>query len=379
MKVAVVGGGIAGTAAAWALRRGGADVTLFHDRAGASALYAGALDVTGWEEDPEDESVEPELVAFATAFEAWTVGTRGARVATYDGVLRPARGVDSALLDLRALAGRVVFVPDAPVDGWDAGSLVRALGASRLAVQSRISFRVARVAGMVDAAEGSGSPFDVAALHDDATRVERLAECLAQGEPSADAWLLGPWLGTRPGVADRLRQLLGKPCGETTSPPGGAAGARFEASRDSLLVGCGVHVRRTSVGSVERHAHRFRVAPRSRTATVDDSGFDVVVLAIGGLASGLSMEENGFGASLEGPFSVGIGHRAVGRPSTTHGVDVAALGLHALESVGIVSEGSAVSGEAGLFVAGDCVMRRPRTALEAASAGIAAASLARQG
>ena len=96
MKIAVIGGGIAGTSAAWAARRAGADVTAVFDRAGASALYAGALDLQSWEEDALDAPLDSDLLAFCTALEAWSVGTRSARVATYEGVLRPARARDSS-------------------------------------------------------------------------------------------------------------------------------------------------------------------------------------------------------------------------------------------------------------------------------------------
>ncbi len=48
-------------------------------------------------------------------------------------------------------------------------------------------------------------------------------------------------------------------------------------------------------------------------------------------------------------------------------------GFGTLERIGIAVDGSAVRGADDMYAAGDCVAGRPRTVLEAASAGIAAA------
>lgn len=380
-KVAVIGGGVAGTAAAWAARRAGADVTVIFDRAGASALYAGTLDLNSWEEDPLDAPLDSDLLAFCTALEAWSVGTRSARVATHEGVLRPARARDSSLLDLAPLAGRRVAVVATKVDGWDAASLARSLGAAAWAVRTRTRFDAVAVEGVVAGAEGQASAYDLALLHDDPARMERLAECVRRTGGAVDAWLFGPWLGASPGGAEALAALLGKPCGETTSRPGGPAGARFDASRDALFASSGVHVRRENVEAVERRGERWMLRGAAGGLTATDAGFDAVVLAIGGVAGGgivlgegsSGSKDAAFHPSVRSDVEVGFDGRSFGRASSDGGADFAALGLGILERVGILPDGSRARGHESLYVAGDCVADLPRSALASARSGIAAA------
>lgn len=380
MKLAVVGAGAAGAAAVWAARRAGVEVTVWFDRAGATSLYSGALDVEPWEEARPDAPLEPDVHAFITAFEAWSAGTRSARVATYEGVLRPARGIDAALLDLRALEGSTIAVADARVAGWNARALARSLSASLWAERSGTRFEAVVVEGIVEPAEAGASCFDVAELHDAPERIARLAERLAVARPGVDAWLLGPWLGTRPGAAERLRALLGKPCGETTSPPGGPAGARFEAARDALFGGVGATVREERVTSVERRGPCFvpagAAADEGRAA--NETGFDGLVLAIGGVAAGgIVLHESepsgaGFRLGIAVDVPLGLDGQRLDTASSVHGVDLAAHGMRALERVGVLSDRFAVRGVRGLCVAGDCVAGRPRTVFEAVRAGILA-------
>jgi glycerol-3-phosphate dehydrogenase subunit B len=394
VKLAVIGGGVAGTAAAWAARRAFADVTAIFDRAGASALYSGALDDAPWDEAFADTALDSELLAFSVALEAWSVGTRSARVATHDGVLRPARGRDSSLLDLAALSGARVAIAATRVDGWDAGSLARSLSSSPWAVRTRTRFDAVPVSGVFDPGEVSASPYDLAALHDEPSRMARLAECLRQSSVAPDAWLLGPWLGAAPGGADALSTALGKPCGETTSPPGGPAGARFDASRDALLANVGVQLRHERVRSIETRGRRFLVAGSGGGLTANDAGFDAIILAIGGVAGGgiqlrdaLDDEDavavaagivqhGAFRPSVRAPVVIGLSGRALERASSERGFDVAAMGIGALERVGILTDGAVARGASGVFAAGDSVADLPRTTLAAARSGIVAARAA---
>jgi glycerol-3-phosphate dehydrogenase subunit B len=381
VKVAVIGGGVAGTAAAWAARRAGADVTAVFDRAGASGLYAGALDLYSWEEDSLDAALDSDLLAFCTALEAWSVGTRSARVATYEGLLRPARARDSSLLDLVPLAGRRVAVVATQVDGWDAASLARSLGASAWAVRTRTRFDAVPVEGVVGGAEGQASAYDLALLHDEPGRMERLAERVRGAGSGADGWLFGPWLGTTPGGAESLAASVGKPCGETTSRPGGPAGARFDASRDALFASSGVHVRRENVEGIERRGARWMLLGAAGGLTASDAGFDAVILAIGGVAGGGIVLADGSGGSKDAAFhpsvqsgvEVGFAGRPLDRASSERGADFSSLGVGVLERVGILSDGPHARGQESLYVAGDCVADLPRTALGAARSGIAAA------
>jgi anaerobic glycerol-3-phosphate dehydrogenase len=382
MRLCVVGAGVAGTAAAWAARRLGADVAVSFDRAGASALYSGALDLLPWQEGSPVAPLESELLAFATSLEAWSLAPTGARVATYEGVLRPARGVDSALLDVARYEGRNIGVADSHVFGWDASSLARSLGASPWALETRTRFTAIPVPGIFDAPEARAPSYDLAQLHDAPERLARLANCLSNARDKPDAWLVGPWLGTGLGVADRLRALLGKQCGETTSPPGGPAGARFEASRSALFDGLGVHVRQERITSVVRRGARLLpMGPPVRGRTANEIGFDAVILSTGGLVGGgIVLDDTGpsaaFRSSVEAELRVGSRGRLLDHVSSADGFDLASLGRGALERVGILPIVQAGDAKARLFVAGDCVADLRRTALTAARSGIAAARAA---
>jgi hypothetical protein len=246
------------------------------------------------------------------------------------------------------------------------------------------------VDGAFDPEERHAGSYDLAALHDEPARLTRLAECVRASRAPADAWLFGPWLGAAPGSAEALVALLGKPCGETTSPPGGPAGARFDASRDALLANVGVQVRHERVRSLEPRGNRYLVDGSGGGLTANDAGFDAVILAIGGIVGGgIVLEGDGFsgaGATLStrlhpGTFrpsvrsrvEIGLDGRALDRASSERGFDLAALGMTALERVGILAEGAAARGAPSVFVAGDCVADLTRTALAAARSGIAAA------
>lgn len=384
MRIAVIGGGAAGVAAAWTARRSGGDVTILFDRSGATSLYSGALDdakpamVNG-----ESTPVHPEVLGFATSFEAWTLGSRSCRVATYEGLLRPARGIDAALLDLEPLAGRTIAVTSALVVDWDATTLAASLGASEWARRTKTRFTPVPVAGIVDPTEGTRSVYDVAALHDAPDRIERLAECLDRTGAKADAWLLGPWLGASPGTAERLRGLLSVPVGETTSPPGGPAGARFDAARDGLLADVGVRIRREHISAIENRSGRFLVLGATSALTAKDAGFDVVILAVGGFVSGgISLERaegrdrDTFKLSLRAPVAFALDGEIIDGVSSRHGIDFATVGMDAMERVGIAVDGASVRDSRSLFAAGECVEGRSRTVLEAARAGAVAAKAA---
>jgi glycerol-3-phosphate dehydrogenase subunit B len=378
LRLAVIGGGAAGTAAAWAARRNGLDVTVFFDRAGATSLYSGALDAAPWSAEPPALELSPNVIAFATAVDSWLLGAKPCRVATHEGVVRPARGRDAALLDLEPLAGKSIGVVDLSLDDWDAPLLAHALGGSPWAVRTGARFVPTVVPGVVDERDFARSNFDVALLHDDSGRVSRFAECLQKAGASVDAWLVGPWLGSAPGAAEKLRGIARKPCGETTSPPGGPAGARFDAARDALFSATGVHVRREYVDSIQRRGSRWLPLSLTSGATANDSGFDAVVLAIGGLAGGgILLDEGeapakGLVPSVRAPVTVGFDDRDMHQIASVHGVDFSALGPAAFERLGILNDRQAIAGVAALFVAGDCAVERPRTVLEAARAGIAA-------
>jgi len=111
---------------------------------------------------------------------------------------------------------------------------------------------------------------------------------------------------------------------------------------------------------------------------------DAAILCIGGVvAGGLSLAEPGahdggraFTLSLEVPATLELDGRELDEPSTLFGIDLESRGLEALDRVGIAADGARVRGQERLFGAGDAIAGRPRTALEAARSGIAAARAA---
>ena len=371
MRVLIVGAGAAGTAAAWAARRAGAEVTVAYDRAGATSLYSGALDLTPWEEASEPSADERDLSLFAAAFDAWTMGPGPSRVATIDGVVRSARAHDTALLDLSHIAGRTVCVAETPLHHFDARWLSASFAASTWARDTRTRFEPVKVPALFDAVASGAPCFDVASRANTEAGSAHVARCLQAARPSAEAWLLGPWLGTEPGAAERVRAALGVPCGETTSPLGGPAGARFDAARDALFTSLGIVAVRGPVT-------RLRSADSGWTADFDGRpqdppAFDLAALAVGGVCGGgLVFGSSTFHLSIDVAATVALDGRALSGASSLSGAISRAEDAEALVRLGILADGATARGGNGLLVAGDCVEGRPRTALEAARAGIRA-------
>jgi glycerol-3-phosphate dehydrogenase subunit B len=382
VNLAVIGAGIAGTAAAHEIARLGQRATVFHQHAGASALYSGALDFEPWDRMTELGRVEPELAQFSDALGIWELGAAAKRVATPEGNLRPARGRDRALLDLEVCAGKRVAVVDLERDDWDARLLAKSLAASAWAQKTRTAFEPVRVRALHSTFERRTSAYDFAAVHDAPERLSFLLAALKNAVSTPEAWLFGPWLGIERAVAAELSASLGVPVGETTSAPGGAAGARFESARDRLLA---------RVAKVE-HARVLRVAPletRSGFRIETEAGaageFSAIVLGTGGVAAGgVALERSferrggtGFRLSFDAPVAIELDHEIVEGVSSLSSVDFVERGLGALLKVGIaVSDNGSARGNPGLFVAGDAIAGRPRTALIAARSGLSAAQAA---
>ncbi|HEY3498234.1 MAG TPA: FAD-dependent oxidoreductase, partial [Polyangiaceae bacterium] len=290
--VVVVGAGAAGTAAAWAAARAGARVSVLHDRAGATALYSGALDLVPWDSKDEPEArqaaeaavlADAELAAFASELGILRLGH--CMLASREGVARRALGSDRALLDLEPLAGKRVGVLDAERDDWDAALLAKSLSASPFAERTRTSFVPIPVRMLSAGHERRVAAYDFAALHDDPARLSALGEALRAERAAADAWLSGPWLGLERDSARELAALAGAPVGETTSKVGGPAGARFERARDRLLQRRGVEVRQARVSRVSGASGALFVALEGAEGTREVEA-KAVVLASGGVAAG---------------------------------------------------------------------------------------------
>ena len=125
LPVLVVGGGFAGVAAAWSAARAGAEVVLVHGVSGASALYSGIV-------DGDRASREARELGRGLGLH---IGEPHRAVATREGVVRPALGWDSALLDLDAVAGRRIGVADVGRDDFDAELLARVQGDQKVKIK----------------------------------------------------------------------------------------------------------------------------------------------------------------------------------------------------------------------------------------------------
>ena len=310
-------------------------------------------------------------------------------IATASGVVRPAAGADQALLDLAPLTGRRIAVADVERDDWDAPLLAKTLGASDWADRTRTTFVAVGVRLLRTGHERRIAPYDFAALHDDPERRAALAEALGAAARDVDAWLLGPWLGVEPGTAARVRSLSRMPLGETTSPLGGAAGARFENARDRLFSELGVEVRRDRLVRVSARGAGFRVALSPDVeGPPPELDASAVVLATGGVGAGgvvftwrLPGVVRGFELPFEAPVTLALDGEPLGGGGSLYGPSLETRGLGVLERVGIACDAlgrpvGPTDAQTGLFVAGDAVAGRPRTMLAAALAGLASGNVA---
>ena len=329
-KVIVIGGGVAGTAAAWRAAALGANVTLISRGAGASALSSGALDHAPWEDlvkasralgvEPRCREVGEGVEAFASELGIWVLPPVSAplvRLATLAGRTRPARGRDAALLDLSTLPAGVVAVPRIDRAAWDADALARFWSDDPFARARGLRF-VAMDASLLrfDGEHRIGDA-DLAARHDDPARVawlaDRLRDALSRERLSPVAVLLGPWLGLDSPRAGALSERLGLPAGEALSGAGSPAGLRFTSAAKRLLSKANVRILPHRVEAIEppdtapeggagavesaslrvpesgRVPSSVRLAEQRTTVFLEGADpirADRVVLACGGLAGG---------------------------------------------------------------------------------------------
>lgn len=389
--VVVVGAGMAGTAAAWAASRAGQRVVVVHDRAGASALYAGLLELEPSEtlragESRVDALNDAGLAGFVVALGALRLGRE--QNATASGVVRATLGADTALLDLTPLGGKRIGVADIGRDDWDAPLIARTLSASAWAEASGTIFLAVPVKALRAGHERRIPPYDLAAIHDDEQRRRSLAEALEHASDGVDAWLTGPWLGLEPETVSALRRALPLPLGETTSPMGGPAGARFESARERLFAKQGVEVVRARLRAVRPLGGRWALELAGDGGEPDELEARSVVLATGGVAAGgllFTMDperrERGFTLPFEAPVVVSLDGDVQGGGGSLYGPSLETVGLGALERAGIDADSSGRprglgASVGGLLVAGDAVAGRPRTMLEAAVTGLAAGTVA---
>ncbi|MFO0586918.1 MAG: FAD-dependent oxidoreductase [Polyangiaceae bacterium] len=267
-KVIVIGGGIAGTAAAWRAAALGANVTLISRGAGASALSSGALDHAPWEDlvrasralgvEPSCRDVGEGVEAFAKSLGIWglpPVGAPFVRLATLAGRTRPARGRDASLLDLSALPPGIVAVPRVDRAAWDADALARFWNDDPFARSRGLHFKAIDASLLRFDGEHRIGDADLSARHDDPARVawlaERLRDAFAREKIAPVAVLVGPWLGMESPRAEALSERLGLPAGEALSGAGSPAGLRFTHAAKRLLSKANVRVVPHRVKAIE--------------------------------------------------------------------------------------------------------------------------------
>lgn len=369
-EILVIGAGFAGVAAAVTAQERGARVTLIQGRPGASALYSGAVD---------GEAADPEITELATEL-GLLLFPEPRPIATREGSVRLVRGADRALLDLGRVAGRRVGVVDFGRDDWDAPLLSRSLGASEWARRTGTEFLALPVTELLHGVERRIAPYDLASRLDDEARATALGESLGSVGTGVEAFLTGPLLGLRGDLPERLEASLRRPVGETTSLPGGAAGARFEARSRALIARRSIELLPGRVIRVEAGPGGYRVelegsAPRVASA---------VVLALGGVGAGgivmggstTDRSLRPFRLSLDAPVELSLDGEVLDSTGSLAGPSLENLGLGALERVGIACDGVRVDDRPGLFVCGDAAAARARTVLQALSSGVLAGRLA---
>jgi hypothetical protein len=375
LRVVVLGAGFAGVAAALSARRAGATVTVVHQGSGGSALYAGVVD---GELEPRDDTERAALTELGRA-----LGLRlhaKTLIASREGVVRPAAGADRALLDLSLLAGRRIGVIDVPRDDWDGRLLVRSFSESIWARQTGTRFELVPLELLEKGYQRRVSAFDFASSFERPERPGWLVELL-KAHKGPDAWLFGPWLGVTQDLSSQLSTGAGVPVGEVTSPPGGAAGARFELRRDQLLRALEVEV------LVERVQ---RVVPGEAKVTLSlgdgrELEADALVVASGGFVSGAielkgalsGSEPAGFELSIQGLPRLQM-RGELGHPvSSLFGVDLAARGRAVLERIGLpVDRQGALPGLPRVFAAGDVTAPQTPSVGHALSSGLSAGAAA---
>lgn len=371
--IVVVGSGIAGVAAALTTRAEGEDVTLVRGAAGATVLAPGTIDDAPWQQDGSLASLDAQETHVLDALGIHRIGNERAKVATTSGIVRPARGIDRALLDLARVRGLVV-IPAIEREGWDARALARCL--SEHGIESE-----ARAAQLILQTDDRVVPdADLAAKNDDAARLATFAERLREIATGASAILLPPWLGIEAPRAEALSQLVGVACGEIAASPGSSAGMRFMRARDRALEKAGIAI---VSGFATRIEHRDGCILHIKDG--EPLRARAIVVATGGLVGGgiaytpsdsllatalPRVPRPPFALSIEGAGTIGHRGEPVLVPGSLFGVQPEMLAWpfsDAMERVGIIAC------EPDVHAAGDVLADRDRTFLAALRSGVHAA------
>lgn len=375
--IAVVGAGMAGSAAAWALAEARSEVVLISTGPGATGQSSGAMDWTPQSEpmlltsdavDAPPGELPERLRSFLS--ELFRVGfgveqapgvaadVRSPLVATSAGMIRQAASCDPHLLNLAALPRPVaeVLVADPGRTDFPAKLLARALTS---AASGRFRFSPLPLSGLFSREE-LALPLARFSHLLDAERLGRIVEAATRSLPadSQRAVLLGPWLG-RLDVTELRGQRVA--LGETTSPPEGPAGERLLQALHRLVASRGVTL---------RHAYVERLVPGEDGIRLEPFGLTVgkVVLATGGLVGGGmewgSLAGQGWTCPLLPDFAQQVGSLG-GTDTTKEGSRFLRPGFGPGLAPESVSER--------IVAAGDTTEGAPLTLLGAAAGGLRAA------
>lgn len=273
--VLVLGGGMAGVAAAWWLASRGEPVHLVHGAAGATALWNGVVDGLGGEISAEEREFLGEL--------GLVHARPRPRLVTSLGTLREAHAHDSAMLDLEASRPKLVLVPAFPRPHWDARVLAETLTAN---ANGAFEARIVSVPRLLLPEELALADGAIARRLDDPARarafVAELESALERWRSTSTALLVPPWLGVAQPLRERLREALAIEVGEVATTLAGAAGLRFAHRRGSLLDRLSVTVTRGRVVSVDARSEGVAFTLEDGSIVRGRAG----VLAAGGFVSG---------------------------------------------------------------------------------------------
>ncbi len=374
MKLLVVGGGVAGAAAAHRAVTSGIDCSWLLGGLGATSASSGVLDWCWERGQSEQRTLTASERAFVDSY-GWQLPEKGVCVASCDGAIRRAAGCDAAVLDLERARGGVVLVIDLPRPGWDAQLMCRGLSETVWARTSGtrfvpLSLDAAALGPIAEMLHDAGDlEFARAVTEDASALLAALTKALA-GAERARAVLFGPWLCTDARLTQELSGALSIPVGETTSPAFGVAGARFETSRQRWLEACGVQHRPTWLESLRVEDRRVVAAFGS-----EQREFDAAVLAIGGVSGGgLALDEQNqvrVSAELIPPAQLRARQLPLLSPGSMWGLEYQALGPELFEAIGLQV---AVRERKRLALAGDVEPDLPRTMLQAMRSGGSAAA-----
>ena len=390
MRVVVIGGGVAGTAAALSAREHGAEVILVRGSSGATSLGIGAYDFVPWESSRVSAPMIASCMQILAQIGGVSTPEGGARLASSTGILRPAHAHDDALLDLGKVRAGRVLVLDAALGGWDARSISRSYNAH--ALRGEHSFEPLACSVVKHTDERSMTFAELAGRHDDPARLAWLAEAIKAAlttTENATAILLPPILGADRSRAAELSKLVGVPCGEAITPFSSPAGRRFEAARDRAL-------ERAHVATVDGWATLVAVADKVTVELEEGDALeaDAIVLATGGLLGGgiVYSPAEGilatamppyprrvFACAVDAPVRVGHDGKELVVPGSMFGLAAEQIAWPftdepIMERVGVLAEQTRASDR--VYVAGDVTADRPRTWLDALASGVSAGAAA---